>query len=756
MDFPRFLLDKKVPILLVVGLVTIFLTLFSFRIQLDQNPEEMVFTNDPEYPRLKSFYSWFGYDEIIVAAFSAEDVLEQEALRKIRSITDELYRIPGVERVISLANAQDVASREGEIVIVPLLDRTPKTQADRKTLLQKIEENPFFKNLLVSSNATSTLFDITIDSDINNQERTAILEAINRIFSSHCGKNGYYLTGAPYGRTEFFRCLLRDSTTLFPIAMLLLILAMYIIFRNYLCILLPFMTISLAVVWTVGFMYLLGSEINFLSVLTPTILFIIGTSDCVHILSQYNDCRYTATTKTLAIQETIRLMAPPCFLTTLTTALGLFSLWFCPIEVLQLFGTFTGVGIGFTFILSITLLPLGLAIADTKTLTYQTPPSEALLGLLTRLHGFLRSNKFSVVLASLVLLLLGIYGTTRLQVETDLTKYFGKKSRGWTDTLFIERELGAVLPLYVVIDSRMEDGFHDPLLLKKIDELSEYIRQQEGANKVVAITDFIKYANFRLHDNQAAFYRIPGERKKVAEILLMASLSDTTDLLGRFLDISRSRAVVTVRFDYHDFYRIQHFNQILRSYLREHFGDDPPLHAYTTGTAILLANTLVPILKGLKQSLFLAILTIFLLMIVVFRSWRLGLISMIPNLIPVAMTLGLMGLLDLSLNFTTAPMVAIALGLAIDDTIHFISRFKIEYRKDPDYDRAIYRTLRSVGKPILITSIILVCGFFIFLFSNFHLTQSMGVLISFAVLSAILGDLILLPVLLYLFKPLGR
>jgi len=756
MDAPGFLLRRRYPVLMAIGAITLLLALYSFRIPLDQNPEELMFKHDPEYPRLRAFYEWFGYDEILVAAISTDNVLTPENIRRVQAITEGLYEIKGVERVISLANARDVEDRAGTIEIAPLLKRIPVTDAEQDALHRKIEGNPFYKNLLVSPDLKSTLFDITIDAGVNNKERAGILAEIKRVFRDHVDGHPYYLTGAPYGRTEFVRCLLRDSTTLFPIAMLLLILTMYVIFRNYLCILLPFLTISLAVVWTVGFMYLMGSEINFLSVLIPTILFIIGTSDCVHILSQYHDCRYSTDTKAEAIKETIRLMSPPCFLTTLTTSLGLFSLWLCPIEALRLFGAFSGIGIGFAYILSITLLPLGLAIADTRALTYRKPPSEALHSLLDGIHRFNLSRKLPIVIVSLLLLLLGVYGITKLEVETDLTKYFGKKFKGVTDTLFIGKELGAVLPLYVVIESRQEGGIKDPALLTRIDALAEAIRGLDGADKVVTITDFIKYANLKLHGNAPDAHRIPGDRKEVAELLLMASLSDDTDLLSRYLDDRSAKAIITIRFDYHDFYRIQRFNRHVRSALREHFGSDPSVRAYTAGTAILVANTLVPILKGLKQSLFLAIATIFLLMILVFRSLRLGLISMIPTLIPISLTLGLMGLFDISLNFSTAPMAAIALGLAIDDTIHFISRFKIEFRRDGDYAPALQRTLRSVGKPILITSIVLVCGFFIFLFSNFHLTQNMGVLISFSVVSAILGDLILLPVLLYVLKPLGR
>jgi hypothetical protein len=199
---------------------------------------------------------------------------------------------------------------------------------------------------------------------------------------------------------------------------------------------------------------------------------------------------------------------------------------------------------------------------------------------------------------------------------------------------------------------------------------------------------------------------------------------------------------------------IQGINNRIREYLQDHFQYPSSTRAYTTGTALLWANTVAPIRAALGQSLVLASVVLFALMVFLFRSVMVGVISMVPNLIPIVMTLGTMGLLDISLNLGTAPVAAIALGIAIDDTIHFLARFRIELRKDHDYPGAIQRTIRSVGKPILITSLILTVGFFIFLFSNFQFTQNMGVLISFTVISAIFGDLILLPILLLIFKPI--
>ena len=621
---------------------------------------------------------------------------------------------------------------------------------------RRLQTNPLYKDLLVSRDGKSALFDITLKSDITSDERNHTIQSIERIFAETCDGNAYYLAGAPYGRNELFQCVRRDFSTLLPLGILLLVLSMYLVFRNYLCVLLPFVAISLAVVWTVGYMYLMASQLNFLSVLIPTILFIIGTSDCIHILSQYQDCRYDCKTKREALFETIRLMILPCFLTTLTTMVGFTSLAISSIEPIRHFGMYSAIGIGFGYILAITLIPIGFSVGDTRSFSLNEPSSEIFLKVLTRINELDRTHKAAIVLVSVLALSLGLYGSTKIHLETDLGRFFGNEFKGYSDMLYIEKEFGGVAPLYAVIDSRKDDGLKDPELLRAIDRFCSYLRQQDGVDKVIAASDLIKHMNYRFHDSDPAYAIIPDDRKQIAELLLMASMSDDGDMLSRFFDDRYSKTSIGIRYRHRELHRIDGLNKVIRSYLRsdEHFKE--PTRSYATGTTILFANTMVPILNGLYQSLFVASVAIFVLMVLLFRSFKVALISMVPNLVPILLTLGTMGLLDIPLNIATAPVAAIALGIAIDDTIHFLVRFKREFNRARNYSKAIENTLRSVGKPILVTTIVLTAGFFIFLFSNFQPTQNLGVLISFAVVSAVFADLIVLPVLLLLLKPLGR
>jgi len=753
-ESPPLIIAWQRPILAAIVVVTLVLAFFSLRVDLNQRPDELLYKDDPGYPQLKAFFGQFGYDEVVVGVYSAENVLEKPHLERIRRITERLEEIEGVTRVVSLGNAQDVFARDGTIEVAQLLRNLPQTLEAQNALVHQIEQNPLYKNLLVSRDRKNTLFDITLDARLNESERDRVLAEINAAFSGEGSRSVYYLAGSPIGRSEVFRVLRRDFSTLLPIGMVLLVVSMYLVFRHYLCVLLPFVAVSLSVVWTVGFMYLAGSELNFLSAMIPTILFVCGTSDCIHILSQYQDCRHTCKTKTEAVRQTVRLMVLPCFLTTVTTMVGFASLAVTRLAPMRHFGLFTAVGMGFAFVLAMTVLPIGLNMADTKGLSIGPPPYQPLAGVLRRLARFVHARRTAILAAAGLALVLGAYGTKKLHVETDPGK-FVTRSRVISDMHYIEREVGGFIPFFVVVESHRPDRMKDPALLEKIDALSEFLRSQEGVDQVVSAADLVKYLNFRFHDSDPAEYRIPANSSAVAELLLAAGLSDGDGLLARFFDPAFSTTPVAIRFRYHDFYHYSRLMGTVLPYVKREFGPVSDVRTYATGTNMMLANTFLPILNGFKQSLFVAALAILAIMVVLFGSVWIGLLSMIPNVIPILITLGTMGVFGISLNFMTVPIAAIALGLAVDDTIHFLSRFRLEFRKDGSYAAAIERTLTSAGKPIIITSVILVVGFLIFLFSDFQYTRNLGMLISFTMASALLGDLFVLPALLLVFKPVG-
>jgi len=756
---PEWMLRNRGWILSGIGLLTILFGSMAAQVPLDRNPEEMLFQGDPDYPLLKEFFQTFGYDEIVVAAYSARDVLRPEHLRAIARITGRLETLEGVDRVLSLTNAVDVFSTaDGSLELRPLLPRDAAGRSeDLESLYRRIVENPHYRDLLISRDRTSTLLDITLESGLNMDEREELLRDIERVFAENTEGRRFLLSGAPLGRQEMYRCVQRDMVTLFPLSLLLLVAVMFFFFRRLSWAVLPLAIVSLCVLWAVGAMSLLGYPFNLLSAIVPTVLLIIGTSDCIHIQNRFEDGLRAGRSRQAAAAETVRAMALPCLLTTLTTMGGFLALLTSPLASIRQFGTASAVGIGFAYALSMLLLPLGLCF-----LRQGAPALDAahagrrLQGLLERLFRLAAGRPRSVVAASAGLMLLGGLGLSGLRVETDLPNFFSEDSRGVADARQIEETFGGILPVHVILDTHRPDGLKDTAVLRAVDRLCAFLRTQDGVDKVLSVTDLLKLANRRIHGDDPAFERLPDTRAETAQLLLLLEMSDTGAWLSRFCDAPCRLASVAVRTRRHDFYSIRTLAEKASGYLDRELAALPGVSHHVTGTSVLCANTLLPLAGGLRGSLFLALAVIFVLLAVQFRSVPLGIVSMVPNILPIVMTLGTMGLAGVSLNVVNTPVAAVALGLAVDDTIHFLARFQKEFRRDGRYPEAIRRTLARTGKPILVTSLVLAAGFGMLLFSDFHPTRSFGVLVSLTVLYAVAADLVLLPALLLVFRPLGR
>jgi predicted RND superfamily exporter protein len=339
-------------------------------------------------------------------------------------------------------------------------------------------------------------------------------------------------------------------------------------------------------------------------------------------------------------------------------------------------------------------------------------------------------------------------------VETDAANWFGEESALKRSFELVNEKIAGAAVFYISIEM---DGSHSITgwpVLKSIEALEDFLEGQPHVGKVLSIVDVVKYLNFKFNDEGEGTFSIPEGKDAAAQLLFLASLSDDQGFLEEFVDLDYRRTVLTVIMNASDLASLSPIIEGTRDVLRRAFPSAREVNL--TGRSILLTNLREPLIKGLQNSLLLAAVLIFLMVSLTFRSVRMGLLSMVPNFFPVAFTLGVMGLLGLPLNLFTTPFACIALGLAVDDTMHFLARCRIEFRREGNYLRAIHNTMESVGKALIFTSIIFVAGFMIFLISGFQVTRNFGALVGFTVFGALAADLFLLPVLILMFKPFGE
>lgn len=759
--YTEFLIRNRTLVLALVGCLTLVCLALLPSLRINDDFDELALRNDSDFRFFRQFLERFGYDEILVIAFETEDVLSKESLTFIARLESILGEVPHVAKALSLASAQDVRSDGETIEIVKLIERFPETRQERDALEQSVRTNPLYFGILASEDFRVGAIHLKIDESISNRKaREDLIDDLEEILERESEQTGrrLYMTGSPSVAAYVTKQTFRDALTYLPFTFVLVVGSMFLIFRNYYLTVIPFVTVLVSVIWTMGILTLLTGEVNLVTILIPTTIFVIGTSDCIHILANYQDSVYKAESRREAIVRTVRLSAIPCLLTSLTTMVGFGSMVINDIIPIKQLGVFSALGIAFAYLFGITLIPILLSYLQHLHLmefrTKENPIPGRLKPLLRRVAEISMTRSKTILAASAVLLLVTYAGVRQLYVDTDAANWFGKESALKESMRWVNRNVAGAGVFYISIEMADGHSVTEQSVLKRIQELEASLEDGPHVGRVLTLVDVIKYLNFKFNNEEEGTFAIPEEEGAVAQLLLLASLSDSEGFLEEFVDPDHRSTVMTALFESSDLAFLSPIVEETRDYIGRAFPE--AREVYVTGRAILLTNLPGPLIDGLRNSLLLAALLIFLLVTLAFGSVKVGLLSMVPNFLPVAFTFGVMGLVGLPLNLFTTPFACIALGVAVDDTMHFLARLQIEFRREGEYRQAILNTMESVGKALIYTSIIFIAGFMIYLISGFQVTRNYGALVGFTVFGALLADLLLLPVLVMIFKPFGK
>jgi predicted RND superfamily exporter protein len=567
------------------------------------------------------------------------------------------------------------------------------------------------------------------------------------------------LAGVPYVHKEYVNAVRRDQRTSIPIAVVTVAVMLFFLFRSVRAVILPLLATGLAVTWTLALMMLTGEPLNMINSVVPVLILVIGVADSVHLLSRYQHEVVDRGRVRVAVRAMLRSMLPACFLTSLTSAVGFGSLTSATLPIIRHFGLYSAIGVGIAFFLTIVIIP-------TALFHLPAPPAAGRLDgrsfritrLLDRWVDVLLRRRKPIALISVGCVAAMLSGLVLIHRNSQLMSELREGAPAREHNEYIESHLFGVLSNALVIESDERNGMAEPEVLRAIDEISRwslaYVDPDSGRRPVshtLSIVDLVRegYAaytgnpeNDRVPDTRAAVISIlsqlPGEMRARA-ISLDNRVAHLT-LLSRDLG-TRGWNPFRERLD-----------QKVRQVLAERgLADD--YHYHLTGSSTLAQAAIDNILRDLMTSIALAFGVILLLMSALFRSFRVGLLSMVPNVLPLLCTLGLIGFLGIPLRMSTVIIFSIALGIAVDDTIHLLARLREEQARGGSYEATLRRAIRETGRPIVFTTVLLVVGFSTLVFSQFVAVYEMGILGSFTLVVALIADLVVLPLLLLRFQP---
>ncbi|MBN1881455.1 MAG: MMPL family transporter [Deltaproteobacteria bacterium] len=713
--------------------------------------------DDPNLVAFDQFQETFGGEEFIVLGLAADDtVFTPEHLSIIKDIGDDLNNIDGVRRVVSITHSVDVWGAPGEILISPLMETVPRTAEEIEALRSRIYSNPLYAGTIISEDGTTALIIAHLaDMAAVDTKRDVIVARSREIARRYesAWNDTIHVAGIPVLQMDLNELTFNDLKTFIPITSFLTIFTIFLTMRRWSAAVLSLLSVGLSVGIVMGTYSLLGVEINMVTTMVPTLVMVIGVADSIHIINHYFErCETNGEpkkSKRSILTETITHIGVPCLMTTVTTAVGFSALATSQMVPVRETGLFTALGIFIAFLITITVIPIGYSLLPMPRSKGSTGRNVAITRLLDLSWRAASSRPRTVIALGMGFFCVSVFFITKITVETQNIEFIRERHPLRQAYDFIEERVGYISPLEVVIEGPPGTA-HDPETMKAVEDFQRFLESRPSLSASLAAPDLLKRLSMAYFENDPAHYTLPESREAVAQLLLLYESSPDGEL-DYFINFDGSMLRVSGRAGMLTSKECRVLMDAVGDYLAEEL--PPHLSGRMTGVVPLFVDMVDYLIRSQIFSFSLAFVLIFTLLTLQLRSIKLGLISIIPNSIPIAITMGAMGLFHIKLDTATVMISTVAIGIAVDDTIHLLNRYKREYHISNDHTDAVKTALFTSGRAIVSTSFILFLGFWTLLFGSFRPTSYFGFLSGLTMITALLGDLLVLPALLLLIRP---
>ena len=732
----------------------VLLVPFLFKIESDFGVRIWFRTTDPLIQDLNELERKFGNDERVILAFHSENgIFTKEKLNLLRQVTEDLWQVPQILRVDSLSNYNYSVATNDELNTSPFLEEdmelTDEYIQNRKQLAQndKIIYNQFISKDLKTAVIFGNIVPVLNGGSPKYRKIADEIKKIKRKYEKQYPDVSFHSVGAASYNDAYREVSEDDIKMMIPIDLILMVVFLFYIFRRLEAILIPTGLVCVSILMTFGTSGLLKFKYDNLSAAIPGILIAICMADSIHILATFYRSLKNGQSKEEAIRATLYKNFVPTFLTSFSTMIGFFSLVSTELIPVQNLGTLAGLGTMYAWCLTIFLsvpilkfIPMkNVDIGNSKELKPETA---------TRYVQFVNTNKnfifYGFTIFSIVALWIGLQN----KVNADPLKHFDKKLKISKDTNFLLKIFNGLGGPNIMIDSGEDDGIKNPKFMEKVEEFKFWVEQLPVVNKVTSITTIVKDLNKKLNNNLPSEEKIPDSKEKIAETMLLYTMglpqgmgiNDQVSVDNRFIKL-------VILWNLHD---AETSLELIEKMNRK--AKELGLNIVVTGKIVLYHRMVNYIVTSFFRSIGLALILISLMLFVVLKSWRIGILSLLPNVIPLLCGLGLMSILKIYIDIGTSIVISVCLGIAVDDTIHFLSHYRSLISQGNNPIQALEKIFVHTAPALVFTTVILTVCFGCFIFANFVPNINFGVLCSVILTFALIVDLIYLPAILLKFK----
>ena len=760
-------LKFRIPLIIALVLLTAFMGYHASKVQMSYDFSRAIPTDHPKYKAYLEFKKTFGEDgNLLTIGFTSSNFFEVNQFNALTGFQERLKKINGVEDIISVNGAVTLKKNDStsKLDAIRIFPANIKSQHELDSLKDIFYSLPFYRGLLYNPDTKSYLLGLRINSTIlGSKAREITIGEIEKEVAAfaEATKLDLHLSGLPLIRTNVALRIAKEMQWFLLGSVLLSALILFIFFRSLSTTLLSLAVVLIGVVYSLATIQMLGFRITLLNALIPPLVVVIGIPNCIYFLNKYHTAFMKSGVKKKAIVEMIGKMGVVTLFCNISAALGFAVFALTKSIILKEFGIVAGINIMALFFISLVLIPISLYyMAEPRKKHTRYLENKWLQTLLTTIEQWVFSNKRTVYLVTGIALIFSIIGISKLKTQSFIVDDLPKKDKIYTDLRFFESNFRGIMPLEILVDTKKKNGIAGSRALAvydKVSSFSAYIASYPEMARPLSLAEGLKFARQGFYDGDSNNYSMPNafDGAFMADYMKPNKGNATAKgslekLMSSFIDSNKQVTRISVNMADVGSMRMPILIDSLEAHVPDYF-DTSKVSVQLTGSSITFLEGSRFIIKGLKESIFWAFLFISLCMLYLFRSFRILLCSLIPNLIPLVMTAGLMGWMGIAIKPSTVLVFSVALGIAIDITIRFLVNYKQEL---PHFNGKVHetvvQTIRETGISIVYTSLVLIAGFIIFVFSGFGSTQALGWLTSFTLLVATLTNLILLPVLLLL------
>jgi len=760
--FSHFIINNRLSLILIIGLITALMASQALRIEMDYSMAKIMPADHEIIKDFNAFQKQFGDDaNTFIIGLQARNLFSKEILNDWQILGKQISELEGITGLLSVPEAVylNKNSDQKRFELRHLIEKPIISEEEADSLEKAFEDLAFYENRIFNAEKGATLMAISIDSKIlDTQERTDKINEILATCESFQKKHNVELkySGLPYLRNYRVTTIARELVVFLVLAFVLMVVLLTLLFRSLSGVLLPMLVVTIGVIWVLGTVVLFGFKVNILTGLIPSLIIIIGIPNCVYLLNKYHLEFKKTDNQQQALLKSIEKIGNVTFYANLTTAIGFGVFAITKSQILREFGLVAGLNVFFVFIISIIVLPV--------IISYLAPPKREAIdylefklfrSVIKWLKNINLNYRKLAQIATVFVVIAALIGLTKLESRGYIFDDIPHKTKSYQDLKFLEDNFTGVVPLEVIIDTKKKGGVTQISVLNKIERIQQNIKADPEMANPISITEGLKMATQAYYGGKKSRYQLPSSLDKNLVFAYLGKMERgvTNDLLNSFMD--KDRRLARISFQMKDIGSKAFPEKLawVKEVVEKEF--DPSKYDITyTGTGLVSLTGYNYLVDGLIYSVMFAFILIAIIMSFLFKSARMLLIAIIPNLIPLLITAGIMGYFKIYLKPSTVLIFSVAYGISVDFTIHFLAKYRLELsRHNWDVQRTVFAALEETGFSMLYTAMVLLSGFAVFLVSSFEGTIYLGMLTCITLVVSLLANLVLLPGILLTVKP---